>query len=128
MAKLASTLVTHHQRTELAAQQFGKLGTRAVNIRLTGFIPAPGDGTASRFDTLGSSVIDNAVEFGILVLGLDQAAQRRNPVKLIALGGKTGGAGLNNLPDSCLFAHHHSLLPPPPIPSGRGEEFKRPLN
>jgi hypothetical protein len=86
----------HHHHLELAPQQLEKLGAGAVNLFLRGFVLAAGDGTPPRLQAGGGGVIDDAVD----VAGLDQAAQRRQFIKLVALRCELRGAGFNYFSDS----------------------------
>ena len=66
-----------------------------VNVFFRCFVLTAGDGLPTRLEAAGGGVADNTVN----VAGLDHAAERRQFVKLVALGGKGGGAGFNYFGD-----------------------------
>jgi hypothetical protein len=85
----------HHHRLELASQQLEKLGAGLVDGFLRGFVFAASDGLAPRLQAGSRGVIDDAVD----VSRPDQATQRRQLVKLVALGRELGGAGFDDFGD-----------------------------
>ena len=87
--------VADHQRLEFAAQELRELGTRLVDGFLRGLVLPPGDRAAVGFQAGGRCPGDDAVD----IAGPDQAAEGRYLVKLVALGGEPGRAGLDDFGD-----------------------------
>jgi len=96
MAQTVALFMPHHHRPELAPQQLGKLGAGFVDFFLRGLVLAAGNRAPPRLQAGCFSVTDDSVD----VAGLDQAAQRRQFVKLVALRREAGGTGFNNFADS----------------------------
>lgn len=95
LAQLIAVFMPHHHRRELAPEKLEKLGTGLVDGLLRGFVFAAGDGFPPRLQSGGFRLSDDAVD----VARPDQAAEGWELVKLVALGGELGGAGLDYFRD-----------------------------
>jgi len=110
MAHLIAVFMPRHHRRKLTPEKLGQLRAGLIDGFLGGFVFAPGDGLAARFQAGCFSVTDDAVD----ITRPHQAAQGRpfsGRIKLVALGGELCRAGFDYFGYLVILGIYLRLLP-----------------